>query len=64
MCGPAACHCAVVACEGLVTFKAALLLQSYIDFEIAEGNRQNTRELYERLLSRTKHVKVCIAVCK
>ena len=34
-------------------------MQSYIDFEISEGNRENTRRLYERLLQRTKHVKVC-----
>lgn len=33
-------------------------LQSYIDFEIAEGERGRTRELYERLLQRTHHVKV------
>jgi len=36
-----------------------VVLQSYIDFEISEGNRENTRKLYERLLQRTKHVKVC-----
>ena len=35
-----------------------LLLQSYIDFEISEGNREHTRKLYERLLQRTRHVKV------
>lgn len=35
-----------------------VLLQSYIDFEISEGNRENTRKLYERLLQRTRHVKV------
>jgi crooked neck len=33
-------------------------VQSYIDFEIAEGERERTRELYERLLQRTRHVKV------
>lgn len=33
-------------------------MQSYIDFEIAEGERERTRELYERLLQRTRHVKV------
>ena len=32
--------------------------QSYIDFEIGEGERERTRELYERLLQRTHHVKV------
>ena len=33
-------------------------LQTYIDFEISEGNRDRARKLYERLLARTKHVKV------
>ncbi len=33
-------------------------IQSYIDFEIGEGERDRTRELYERLLQRTHHVKV------
>lgn len=33
-------------------------LQAYIDFEIGEGNREGARELYERLLQRTRHVKV------
>ena len=32
--------------------------QAYIDFEIGEGNREGARELYERLLQRTQHVKV------
>jgi crooked neck len=46
-----------------------LLWKAYIDFEIAEGEYQRTRDLYERLLNRTKHVKVgataecCIFVC-
>ncbi|CAL5221424.1 g3611 [Coccomyxa viridis] len=35
-----------------------VLWKSYIDFEIGEGERKNTRELYERLLQRTHHVKV------
>jgi crooked neck len=35
-----------------------LLPQSYIDFEIAEGERARTAALYERLLNRTSHVKV------
>eukprot|EP00884_Botryococcus_braunii_P014025 jgi/Botrbrau1/22623/Bobra.176_1s0051.1 len=35
-----------------------LLWKSYIDFEIEEGDRGRTRELYERLLQRTRHVKV------
>lgn len=32
--------------------------QAYIDFEIADGERDRTRALYERLLERTRHVKV------
>ncbi|CAI7877715.1 unnamed protein product [Closterium sp. NIES-53] len=35
-----------------------LLWKAYIDFEIAEGESERTRQLYERLLERTKHVKV------
>ncbi len=33
--------------------------QAYIDFEAGEGERERTRHLYERLLERTSHVKVC-----
>lgn len=32
--------------------------QAYIDFEISECENERTRQLYERLLERTKHVKV------
>lgn len=35
-----------------------LLWKAYIDFEIAEGGTARVRALYERLLDRTKHVKV------
>lgn len=35
-----------------------LLWKEYIDFEISESEFQRTRELYERLLDRTKHLKV------
>lgn len=38
-----------------------LSLQSYIDFEIQEGSRERTRQLYERLLQRTQHVKVWLS---
>ena len=38
-----------------------LPLQSYIDFEIQEGSRERTRQLYERLLQRTQHVKVWLS---
>lgn len=41
--------------------------QAYIDFEIGEGNREGARELYERLLQRTRHVKaswvVVVVMC-
>ncbi len=37
------------------------LPQAYIDFEIGEGERQRTRLLYQRLLDRTKHVKVWLS---
>lgn len=35
-----------------------VLWKAFIDFEIGEGNREGARELYERLLERTRHVKV------
>ena len=35
-------------------------MQAYIDFEIANRERESTRALYERLLDRTKHVKVTL----
>lgn len=38
-----------------------LSVQSYIDFEIHEGERARARELYERLLERTSHVKVWLS---
>jgi len=38
-----------------------VLWKSYIDFEIEQGERQNTVNLYRRLLDRTKHVKVWIS---
>jgi crooked neck len=41
-----------------------LCLQAYIDFEISEGEYDRTRELYERLLDRTKHLKVWISCAK
>lgn len=45
--------------------KPEALWRACIDFEIAQGDRGRTRALYERLLDRTKHVKVryyCIGV--
>ncbi|KAH7104467.1 pre-mRNA-splicing factor CLF1 [Auriculariales sp. MPI-PUGE-AT-0066] len=38
-----------------------LLWKSYIDFEIQEGNRERTRALYERLVTRSGHFKAWIA---
>ncbi|PWA45011.1 crooked neck-like protein 1 [Artemisia annua] len=38
-----------------------LLWKEYIDFETAEGEFERTRRLYERLLDRTKHLKVWIS---
>ncbi|GJZ24617.1 crooked neck-like protein 1 [Tanacetum coccineum] len=35
-----------------------LLWKEYIDFEIAESKFERTRQLYERLMDRTKHLKV------
>lgn len=35
-----------------------ILWKAYIDFEIGLGEPQNARQLYERLLERTHHVKV------
>lgn len=38
-----------------------LLWKAYIDFEEEEGEYENTRALYERLLQKTDHVKVWIS---
>lgn len=38
-----------------------VLWKSYIDFEIKQKEHDRTRKLYERLLDRTKHVKVWIS---
>uniref|UniRef100_A0A8D9B1Q8 Protein crooked neck n=1 Tax=Cacopsylla melanoneura TaxID=428564 RepID=A0A8D9B1Q8_9HEMI len=35
-----------------------LVWKAYIDFEVAQGERDKVRELHERLLERTTHVKV------
>ena len=35
-----------------------VLWKAYIDFEISQEEYQKTRDLYERLLERTQHVKV------
>lgn len=38
-----------------------MLWKAYIDFEISEGESENVRSLYRRLLERTNHVKVWIS---
>ena len=38
-----------------------LLWKSYIDFEIEEGERENARTLYERLVEKSGHHKVWIS---
>lgn len=45
----------------LVLDTPEVLWKGYIDFEIEEGEGQNARKLYERLLERTGHVKVWIS---
>lgn len=35
-----------------------LVWKAYIDFEVGQGERDKVRELHERLLERTMHVKV------
>ncbi|CAG9467662.1 unnamed protein product [Pedinophyceae sp. YPF-701] len=41
-----------------------LVWKSYIDMEAQEGGRPTVRSLYERLLERTKHVKVWISFAR
>lgn len=41
-----------------------LLWKSYIDFEISQEEPDNARQLYERLLDRTSHVKVWLSYAK
>ncbi|KAF9445713.1 protein prenylyltransferase [Macrolepiota fuliginosa MF-IS2] len=38
-----------------------ILWKAYIDFEIDEGERDNTRDLYEKLVAQSGHVKVWIS---
>ncbi|GLD99735.1 hypothetical protein PINS_up008463 [Pythium insidiosum] len=38
-----------------------MIWKAYIDFEVENGEQDLTRQLYERLLERTKHVKVWIS---
>lgn len=41
-----------------------ILWKSYIDFEIEQQEYAKTRELYERLLSKTNHVKVWLSMAQ
>lgn len=38
-----------------------VLWKAYVDFEISEGERERARDLYERLIQLSGHVKVWIA---
>ena len=50
-----------IAVEQPVLDMPELLWKAYIDFEEEEGEYERTRELYERLLQKTEHVKVWIS---
>jgi len=39
-------------------------MEGYIEFEISEREHDRTRQLYERLLDRTKHLKVWVSYAK
>ncbi|KAG5879664.1 hypothetical protein JTB14_021467 [Gonioctena quinquepunctata] len=41
-----------------------LLWKTYIDFEISQEEPENARQIYERLLERTSHVKVWLSFAK
>jgi len=41
-----------------------LLWKAYIDFEFEEGERERTRALYERLLEKSRHMKIWLAYAK
>ncbi|KAJ8684931.1 hypothetical protein QAD02_020724, partial [Eretmocerus hayati] len=41
-----------------------VIWKSYIDYEISQGEPDRVRQLYERLLERTQHVKVWTAYAK
>lgn len=41
-----------------------LLWKAYIDFEFEEGERERTRALYERLLEKSKHLKIWLAYAR
>jgi hypothetical protein len=54
------CHIRV-GCFAISTCHARDFWKAYIDFEVAEGERERARELYERLIQLSGHVKVWIA---
>ncbi len=64
------CHAAyhqlcAAACNplcGAVLLSNLPVVCRYIDFEIALSEHNNARSLFERLLDRTKHVKVCVCL--
>jgi crooked neck len=41
-----------------------VLWKAFIDFEVTEGQGENARKLYQRLLDRTSHVKVWISLAQ
>lgn len=41
-----------------------LLWKAYIDFEFEEGERERTRALYERLLEKSRHLKIWLAYAR
>ena len=41
-----------------------MLWKAYIDFEIEQEEEENARQLYERLLERTQHIKVWLSFAK
>lgn len=45
-------------------YHVLFISQAYIDFEISEGEYERTRQLYDRLLDRTKHLKVWLSYAK
>jgi crooked neck len=48
----------------VLTWRIVLVVQAYIEFEISEREYDRTRQLYERLLDRTKHLKVWVSFAK
>lgn len=55
------CPCFPSACLQPLLDMPELLWKAFIDYEIQQGDRDRARELYERLLDKTKHLKVWLA---